>query len=122
MQPETQRTMTLVPATLYIVAALSLLLVSPTLAQPTGTKCPPAPGRTETCVCQAPGGIIDLTPLSNTNGTARLIALIVSDHASTEFNFFRFTDLIDPNDYSYSYNPCKPFTMSEDCINVHVSL
>ena len=86
MQPETQRTVTLVPATLYIVATLSLLLVSPTLAQPTGTKCPPASGRTETCVCQAPGGIINLTPLSNTDGKPRLITLIVSDHTSTELH------------------------------------
>ena len=49
-----------------------LLVTSPlTSAGPTGTKCPTAPGRPETCVCQAKDGIIDMTPLSNTNGTAR---------------------------------------------------
>ena len=61
-----------------VVSLLSILLVVPlTSADPTGTKCPPAQGRAETCVCQprAEGGIIDMTPLSNTNGTARLSKL-----------------------------------------------
>ena len=55
-----------------LFSVLLLVVTSPlTSAGPTGTKCPTAPGRPETCVCQAKDGIIDMTPLSNTNGTAR---------------------------------------------------
>ena len=50
----------------------SLMLTPLSLADPTGTKCPPAPGRTESCVCQAQDGVIDITLLSKTDGKARL--------------------------------------------------
>ena len=33
----------------------------------------------------------------------------------------RFTGMKDPNDYSYSYNPCVPFKGTYDCNTVHVS-
>ena len=51
--------------------SLVLLQVLPASADPTGTKCAPAPGRTETCVCQTQGGVIDMTSLANINETAR---------------------------------------------------
>ena len=54
-----------------LLLALSLLLRSVTADEPPGNKCSPASGREETCVCQVDGGIIDLTPLSNTDGTPR---------------------------------------------------
>lgn len=38
---------------------------------PTSTKCPAASERSETCVCQHPDEVIDLTPLAFNNGTAR---------------------------------------------------
>ena len=57
---------------LLLVVLLRLLCVpSPVVAGPTGTQCPPAPGRSETCVCQSDKGIIDLTPLSKSDGTPR---------------------------------------------------
>ena len=33
----------------------------------------------------------------------------------------RFTGLLDPNDYSYSFNPCKPYIGEYSCTNIHVS-
>jgi hypothetical protein len=52
--------------------------VIPSLAQekdkpvpPSGTKCPPVAGRKETCVCRTDKGIIDLTPISNSDGTPK---------------------------------------------------
>jgi hypothetical protein len=54
----------------------SLVLVLPSSADPTGTKCAPALGRSETCVCQTQDGIIDMTSLSNGNETARCISMI----------------------------------------------
>ncbi len=39
---------------------------------PTGSKCPPVKGRSETCVCQTKEGfMVDLTSLGNTDGTPR---------------------------------------------------
>jgi hypothetical protein len=62
-----------------VVSLLSLLLlIVPSLAaaHPNGTKCPPAKGRPETCVCQPTNqDLVDLTPLANTNGTARYIII-----------------------------------------------
>ena len=55
---------------LLILCFQSLLLRSVS-ADPSGTRCPSASGREETCVCQTDGGIIDLTPFSNTDGTPR---------------------------------------------------
>ena len=44
---------------------------------PSGTKCPQASDRKETCVCKpADEGIIDLIPLSNTDGTPRYIHVL----------------------------------------------
>ena len=54
-----------------LLLTLCLLLKSVTADDPSGSRCPSASGREETCVCQADGGIIDLTPYSNTDGTAR---------------------------------------------------
>ena len=34
----------------------------------------------------------------------------------------RFTGLQDPNDYSYSFNPCKPYLGEYSCTNIHVSI
>ena len=71
---------------LSVLLGLVCVLVVPTVAQPTGTRCPPAPGRSETCVCKTDKGIIDLTVLSNTDGTPRYIDM---NHARayTQFNF-----------------------------------
>jgi hypothetical protein len=39
---------------------------------PTGTRCPPVKGRSETCVCQNKEGfMIDLSSLAKTDGTPR---------------------------------------------------
>ena len=39
---------------------------------PTGSKCPPVKGRSETCVCQSKNGfMIDLSSLGNTDGTPK---------------------------------------------------
>ena len=62
--------MAVVSVTLLIFIQI-VVLVLPSSADPTGTKCAPAPGRSESCVCQTKDGIIDMTSLSNDNGTAR---------------------------------------------------
>lgn len=59
---------------MVIVVALfcfqSLLLNS--AADPSGNKCPQPSGREDSsCVCQADDGIIDLTPLSNTDNSPK---------------------------------------------------
>ena len=51
------------------VLVLLFALVVPSLSQ-TGTPCPPVPGK-PSCVCKSDKGIIDLTSLANTDGTAR---------------------------------------------------
>ncbi|XP_046350036.2 uncharacterized protein LOC124131017 isoform X1 [Haliotis rufescens] len=52
------------------------------------------------CSCRDSKGLIDLTPLAKTDGTAA------------------FTDLLDPKGYfKYSWNPCNPFTEGT-CIGV----
>ena len=56
---------------LSILLGLIFLFAVPSAAQQTGTRCPPAPGRSETCVCQTDRGVIDLTSLSNRDGSAR---------------------------------------------------
>ena len=58
---------------IFYAVLLGLVLVpaSPSAAAKTGTKCPPAPGRTETCVCKTSEGVIDMTPFANSDGTAR---------------------------------------------------
>lgn len=38
------------------------------------------------------------------------------------YNNCRFSGLQDPNDYSYSYNPCVPYKGEYDCHTIHVSL
>ena len=61
-------------STLVVSLFFVLLVVPITSAFPNGTKCPPAKGRPETCVCQPSNqNLVDMTPLSNTNGTARLL-------------------------------------------------
>ena len=51
-----------------------LLLFSRGVAgDPSGTQCAQAPGREETCVCKTEGGVIDLTSLSNKDGTPRCL-------------------------------------------------
>ena len=49
------------------VCVLLFALVVPSLSQ---TLCPPVPGK-PSCVCKSDKGIIDLTSLANTDGTAR---------------------------------------------------
>ena len=56
---------------LSVLLGLIFLFAVPSAAQQTGRKCPPAPGRTESCVCQTDKGVIDMTSLSNRDGTAR---------------------------------------------------
>ena len=58
-----------------------LLGPSAVVTSPSGTRCPPAPGRSETCVCKLDKGIIDLTPLSNTDGTPRYFCSQLADDA-----------------------------------------
>ena len=55
---------------LYVLLGLTFVLVVPSTAQQTGTRCPPAPGRSETCVCKSDKGVIDVTSLSKSDGTA----------------------------------------------------
>ncbi len=43
----------------------------PSTPSPGSHKCPPAEGRSETCVCQHDKGIIDVTSLANDDGTAK---------------------------------------------------
>ena len=44
---------------------------------PTGTKCPPVKGRSESCVCQIREGfMIDLSSLGNTDGTPRYMIIM----------------------------------------------
>lgn len=49
-----------------------ILLQRQVLADPTGTQCNPPPGRTETCVCEAADGVIDLTGLSSEDGESAM--------------------------------------------------
>lgn len=57
---------------LLLTVLLGLLcLPSVVVTEPSGTQCPPAPGRSETCVCKSDKGIIDLTSLSKNDGTPR---------------------------------------------------
>ena len=56
---------------ILLVFFQSLVMLLPSTADPSGIKCAPVPGKTETCVCQTQDGIIDMTPLSNDNETAR---------------------------------------------------
>ena len=60
---------------LNFCAVIFVLLIAqavlPCEADPTGTKCPAVPGRSETCVCKTDKGVIDLTSLSKKDGTAR---------------------------------------------------
>ena len=50
---------------LSVLLGLVFLFAVPSAAQQTGKRCPPAPGRTESCVCQTDKGVIDMTSLSN---------------------------------------------------------
>ena len=53
------------------VAIFALSLYNLALAQPSGTQCPPVAGK-PSCACQPPGeAIIDLSDLSNSDGTPR---------------------------------------------------
>ena len=59
---------------LSLSASLGLIFIVfivPSTGQQTGTRCPPAPGRSETCVCKTDKGVIDMTSLSNSDGSAR---------------------------------------------------
>ena len=56
---------------LALLVGLTCLMSSVVDADPTGTRCPPAPGRSESCVCKTDKGVIDLTVFSNKDGTAR---------------------------------------------------
>lgn len=58
-------------ALLVGLTCTSVLMSSVVDADPTGTRCPPAPGRSESCVCKTNKGVIDLTVFSNKDGTAR---------------------------------------------------
>jgi hypothetical protein len=54
---------------------IAFVLIVPSVAEPSGIRCPPVPWRKETCVCQirALRGVIDMTSLSYSNGSARYI-------------------------------------------------
>ena len=58
---------------LGLLHVLLLLLAREAAGDPSGTQCEQAPGREETCVCKTEGGVIDLTPLSNKDGTPRCL-------------------------------------------------
>ena len=110
-----QQVQNLVPGLLLVAGLLCLQYPTQCEAQPTGSRCPPVKGRSESCVCQVRKGfMVDLSSLSSTDGTPRYNYYAV-DH-SWKFNkllyFDRFTNLNDGNDWLYSYNPCKPFTSS----------
>ena len=88
-------------------------------------------------MCQAEGGIIDLTPYSNTDGTPRysltqpygmhmvMVQYIYMYSLISICCICRYTDLRDPHSrYSYAYNPCKAYQDSQnkgDCDNIYVS-
>ena len=115
--------------TLSVLLGLVFVQVVPSLAQPTGTLCPSAPGRSESCVCKSDKGVIDVTSLSKKDGTPMYVketnSKLLQLHQfmiCTMLWFHRFTGLQDPNDFSYSYNPCQPYSGQSDCNTVHVSL
>ena len=56
-----------------LLHVLLLLLSRGVAGDPSGKQCEPAPGREETCVCKTEGGVIDLTPFSNQDGTPRYV-------------------------------------------------
>lgn len=54
-----------------LILSLTLLLLGLTCKSgPTGKVCEPVTGK-PSCVCKHPDGIIDLTPLALSNGSAR---------------------------------------------------
>lgn len=63
------------------LTAFLCLLGLPLLCRtdPTGTKCPPVPGReAETCVCQTKeDSMIDLSSIGNTDGTPRFLIILL---------------------------------------------
>lgn len=75
---------------LCCVTVLALQAAS-ALATPTGTRCPTAPKRyTETCVCDAPDGIIDMTTLANDDGTPRLVNSTTKISVSCSYTLKRY--------------------------------
>ena len=80
-------------------------------------------------MCQADGGIIDLTPFSNTDGTPRYSMIMpttlynMSSLISLHF-MCRYADIPDAQHrYSYSYNPCSAYQDSQnkgDCDTIYV--
>ena len=84
------------------VCSSAVSVLCATAADPSGTKCPPAEGRPETCVCQPTNqDLVDLTPLSNTNGTAKCSIEIIElpDHWMIIIIIIRFTKVKDRNNY-----------------------
>ena len=60
---------------IFAINVLSLYNLA--LAQPSGTQCPPVAGK-PSCACQPPGeAIIDLSDLSNSDGTPRYFELSI---------------------------------------------
>ena len=110
-----------------VLLCLQSLLLSSVDADPSGSKCPPASGRGETCVCQADGGIIDRTPFSNTDGTPRYL---YTTYSLCRYLYiacmYRYADLPDAKkQYTYSYNPCSAYHDPQnkgDCDNIYVRL
>ena len=56
---------------IFVALVFALVQVVPSTADPTGTRCPPVQGVTETCVCKSDKGVIDLRYLANNDGTPR---------------------------------------------------
>ena len=50
------------------VALVSHWQLAVVVADPTGTQCSQPEGRYESCVCQTPDGVVDLTSFSNEDG------------------------------------------------------
>ena len=116
---------------LSLFSVLMCLMVQPitSAAAPNGTKCPPAEGRPETCVCQPTNqDLFDLTPSPiqmEQQGTSlkfvkKLLNFNILPLDDIIIIMIRFTKVKDRNNYTYSYNPCKPYN-DGDCKNVHVS-
>ena len=84
------------------------LLAKLSLAQ---EPCIPPTGKPN-CVCDTPGGTIDLSSLSNTDGTARYSPSSCSDILCS---FSNIPQSDGTGGFTYSYNPCVAFNGDGAC-------
>ncbi|XP_066302914.1 cation-dependent mannose-6-phosphate receptor-like [Branchiostoma lanceolatum] len=80
----------------FHLSLLFVLLVGPNIVS---SQCQ----KINSCSCRLPTGVIDLSPLGSGNP-------LYKDLKATQF----------PDDFLYSWNPCKPFTGEGSCTDVAV--